>query len=203
MGQPGNRILKTRSDTFTFTEQNHLFDCDDSGRRDQIRVPDLQRPRKGALHVWHVRLLRGKEAHDHRMLQTPPLVAARWWAQGLVARSGAYRTVPVSRSCWHPVRPQMDPTSKGPCQEPPQLVQSRSREHASRLGWPTPRAQADRQGRWPSDGARRSRTARRLSGVGQCYRMERMLRCLDLGTIASEGLCSAGGPSSGRLSEAS
>jgi len=39
--------------------------------------------------------------------------------------------------------------------------------------------------------------------VDQCYLMERMLRCLDLGTIASEGLCSAGGPSSGRLSEAS
>lgn len=52
-------------------------------------VPDLQRPRKSALHVWHVRLLRGKEAHDHRMLQTPPLVAARWWAQGLVTRSGS------------------------------------------------------------------------------------------------------------------
>src|SRR5262249_29356189 len=39
--------------------------------------------------------------------------------------------------------------------------------------------------------------------VDQCYRTERMLRCLDLGTIASEDLCSAGGPSSGRLSEAS
>jgi len=39
-----------------------------------------------------------------------------------------------------------------------------SREHGSRLGRPTPRAQADRQGRWPFDGARRSRTARRLSG---------------------------------------
>ena len=39
--------------------------------------------------------------------------------------------------------------------------------------------------------------------VGQCYRMERMLRCLDLGMIASEDLCSEGGHSSGRLSEAS
>ena len=39
--------------------------------------------------------------------------------------------------------------------------------------------------------------------VGQCYQMERMLRCLDLGTIASEDLCSEGGHSSGRLSEAS
>jgi hypothetical protein len=39
--------------------------------------------------------------------------------------------------------------------------------------------------------------------VGQCYRMERMLRCLDLGTIASEDPCSEGGHSSGRLSEAS
>src|SRR5207302_7141280 len=29
-------------------------------------------------------------------------------------------------------------------------------EHGSRLGRPTPRAQTDRQGRWPSDGARRS-----------------------------------------------
>jgi len=37
--------------------------------------------------------------------------------------------------------------------------------------------------------------------VDQCYRTERMLPCLDLGTIASEDLCSAGGPSSGRLSE--
>lgn len=61
-------------------------------------------------------------------------------------------------------RPQTDPTSKGPCQERPQLLQSRSREHGSRLGRPTPRAQADRPGRWPFDGARRSRTARRLSG---------------------------------------
>jgi hypothetical protein len=33
--------------------------------------------------------------------------------------------------------------------------------------------------------------------------IEGMLRCLDLGMIASEDLCSAGGPSSGRLSEAS
>jgi hypothetical protein len=33
--------------------------------------------------------------------------------------------------------------------------------------------------------------------------MEMMLSCLDLGTMASEDLCSAGGPSSGRLSEAS
>ena len=39
--------------------------------------------------------------------------------------------------------------------------------------------------------------------VGQCYRMERVLRCLDLGTIASEDLCSEGAHSSGRLSEAS
>ena len=38
-GQTGNRILSTRSDTFIFTEQNHLFDCDDSGRIDQIRCP--------------------------------------------------------------------------------------------------------------------------------------------------------------------
>ena len=36
-----------------------------------------------------MRLLRGKEAHDHRMVQTPPLVAARWWAHGLVVRSGS------------------------------------------------------------------------------------------------------------------
>jgi hypothetical protein len=35
------------------------------------------------------------------------------------------------------------------------------------------------------------------------YQMERMLRCLDLGTLASEDLCSEGGRSSGRLSEAS
>ena len=33
--------------------------------------------------------------------------------------------------------------------------------------------------------------------------MQRMLSCLDLGTIASEDLCSEGGHSSGRLSEAS
>jgi hypothetical protein len=39
--------------------------------------------------------------------------------------------------------------------------------------------------------------------VGQCYRRERMLRCLDLGTIASEDQCGEGGHSSGRLSEAS
>ena len=38
--------------------------------------------------------------------------------------------------------------------------------------------------------------------VGQCHRMERMLRCLHLGTIASEDLCE-GGHSSGRLPEAS
>jgi hypothetical protein len=38
--------------------------------------------------------------------------------------------------------------------------------------------------------------------VGQCHRMERMLRCLHLGTIASEELCSEGGHSSGRLPEA-
>jgi hypothetical protein len=35
------------------------------------------------------------------------------------------------------------------------------------------------------------------------YQMQRMLRCLDLGTIASEDLCGEGGHSSGRLSEAS
>jgi hypothetical protein len=39
--------------------------------------------------------------------------------------------------------------------------------------------------------------------VGQRYQMERMLRCLDLGAIAAEELCSEGGHSSGRLSEAS
>ena len=39
--------------------------------------------------------------------------------------------------------------------------------------------------------------------VAQCYQMERVLSCLDLGTIASEDLCSEGGHSSGRLSEAS
>jgi hypothetical protein len=39
--------------------------------------------------------------------------------------------------------------------------------------------------------------------VGQRYRMEKMLRCLDLGTIAAEEPCSEGGHSSGRLSEAS
>jgi hypothetical protein len=39
--------------------------------------------------------------------------------------------------------------------------------------------------------------------AGQCYQMERVLSCLDLGTIASEDLCSEGGHSSGRLSEAS
>jgi hypothetical protein len=38
--------------------------------------------------------------------------------------------------------------------------------------------------------------------VGQCYQMERVLSCLDLGTVASEDLCSEGGHSSGRLSEA-
>ena len=39
--------------------------------------------------------------------------------------------------------------------------------------------------------------------VGQGYRMERVLSCLHLGTIASEDLCGEGGRSSGRLSEAS
>ena len=39
--------------------------------------------------------------------------------------------------------------------------------------------------------------------AGQCHRMERMLRCLDFGTIASEDLCGEGGHSSGRLSVAS
>jgi hypothetical protein len=33
--------------------------------------------------------------------------------------------------------------------------------------------------------------------------MEMMLSCLDLGTMDPEDLCSAGGPFSGRLSEAS
>jgi hypothetical protein len=35
------------------------------------------------------------------------------------------------------------------------------------------------------------------------YQMQRMLNCLDLGTIASEDLCGEGGHSSGRLPEAS
>jgi hypothetical protein len=54
-------------------------------------------------------------------------------------------------------------------------------EHGSRLGWPAPGARTYRQGGWP----------------------ERMLRCLDLGTMASEDLCGEGRHSSGRLPEAS
>ena len=37
------------------------------------------------------------------------------------------------------------------------------------VGRPTPRAQTDRRGRWPSDGARRSRTARRLPGSATLF----------------------------------
>jgi hypothetical protein len=68
-------------------------------------------------------------------------------------------------------------------------------------GRPTPRAQTDRQGRWPSDVARRSGSEGcqgwPVLPDGEDAKLPR------LGTIASEDLCSEGGPSSGRLSEAS
>jgi hypothetical protein len=51
--------------------------------------------------------------------------------------------------------------SSAPLGQPPSGV---SRKLGAREGAGQPRAQTDRQGRWPSDGARRSRTARRLSG---------------------------------------
>lgn len=165
MGQTGSRILSTRSDTFTFTEQNHLFDCDDSGRIDQIRCPIC----KGRGKVPYMFGTCGY-CVERRHTIIGCFKHHLWWRQGGGPKSwqrgvAAYRAVPVSRSCCaRSERPQTDPTSKGPCQERPQLLQSRSREHGSRLGRPTPRAQADRPGRWPFDGARRSRTARRLSG---------------------------------------
>jgi hypothetical protein len=165
MGQTGSRILNTRSDTVTFTEQNRLFDSDDSGRIDQIRCPIC----KGRGKVPYMFGTCGYcEERRHTIIGC--FKHHLWWRQGgrPKARSrgvAAYRVVRFLGVAGARLeRPQTDPTSKGPCQEPPQLLQSRSREHGSRLGRPTPRAQADRQGRWPSDGARRSRTARRLSG---------------------------------------
>ena len=53
------------------------------------------------------------------------------------------------------------------------------------------------------DAAQASEAVAQAVRAGQCYQMERVLSCLDLGTIASEDLCSEGEHSSGRLSEAS